>query len=204
MALHPSPRRPRVEPDSERAVTPLPARRILIIGNGGAGKSTLAAALGAYTDLPVIHLDRLYWRAGWEQTPRSEWVETLQQLMAPDAWILDGNYRGTLTERVERAAALVLLDPLTPVCLWRIVRRRLVARQTADLAEGCDERLDIEFVRYVAGYRRTHRLDAHAACATAARTGKRVLHIRGRVDPKQIAISLGHNGRVVRAQARCD
>ncbi len=99
---------------------------------------------------------------------RPLWVETLQQLMAPDAWILDGNYRGTLTERVERADALVLLDPLTPVCLWRIVRRRFGARQMADLAEGCDERLDIEFVRYVAG------LQAHSSpgCPCRVRHGR--------------------------------
>lgn len=171
MALHSPPLCLWVEPDPKHAVSLLPARRILIIGNGGAGKSTLAAALSAYTDLPVIHLDRLYWRAGWEQTPRSEWVETLRQLMAPDAWILDGNYRGTLGERLERADALVLLDPLTPVCLWRIVRRRFGVRQTADLAEGCDERLDIKSVRYVAGYRHTYRPDALAACATAASAG---------------------------------
>ncbi len=134
MALHSPPLCLWVEPDPEHAVSLLPARRILIIGNGGAGKSTLAAALSTDTDLPVIHLDRLYWRAGWEQTPRSEWVETLRQLIAPDAWILDGNYRGTLAERLERADALVLLDPLTPVCLWRIVRRRFGVRQTSPRA----------------------------------------------------------------------
>ena len=89
-----------------------------MIGNGGAGRSALAAALGARTGLPVVHLDRLYWRAGWEPRPREEWRRTLQELMHPDAWILDGNYRGTLADRLERADALVLLDPPTWRCLW--------------------------------------------------------------------------------------
>lgn len=169
-----------------------PARRVLVIGNGGAGKSTLAAALGARLDLPVVHLDRLYWRAGWTPTPRAEWVRTLERLTAADAWILDGNYRGTMAERLARADALVLLDPPTPLCLWRIVRRRFGSRRTADLADGCEERLDIGFVRYVAGYRRNQRRDALAACAAAERAGKRVVHVRGRADPTRIAAALGH------------
>ncbi len=182
------------EIEAERPVASRPAKRILVIGNGGAGKSTLAAALGRYTSLPVIHLDSLYWKPGWEQTPRSEWDETLQRLMAPDAWILDGNYRRTFAERIKRADAIVLLDPPTLVCLWRIVRRRFGARRTADLAEGCEERLEIGFVRYVAGFRRTHLPDALAMCASAEVMGKYVLHIRGRADPGSVAIALGYDG----------
>ena len=44
-------------------------RRALVIGSGGAGKSTLARELGARAGLPVVHLDRLYWRPGWTKTP---------------------------------------------------------------------------------------------------------------------------------------
>jgi shikimate kinase len=36
-------------------------RRILILGRGGAGKSTLAARLGATLALPVIELDKHFW-----------------------------------------------------------------------------------------------------------------------------------------------
>ena len=44
------------------------AKRILILGCGGAGKSTLARRLGAATGLPVVHLDGLYWQPGWLKT----------------------------------------------------------------------------------------------------------------------------------------
>ena len=166
------------------------ARRILIIGNGGAGKSTLAAALGVRLSLPVVHLDRLHWRPGWIPTPRAEWRRTLEALMAGDAWILDGNYRGTMAERVARADAIVWLDPPTAVCLWHVVRRRLRGRRTPDLAHGCEERLDADFVRYVARYRRVQRPDVLAACEAARRAGKRVVHVRGRARPDSIALAL--------------
>src|SRR5688572_11642762 len=42
--------------------------KVLVIGPGGAGKSTFANALGERTGLPVIHLDALYWRPGWVAT----------------------------------------------------------------------------------------------------------------------------------------
>ncbi len=38
-------------------------RRIMVIGSGGAGKSTFARELATRTGLRLIHLDRCYWRA---------------------------------------------------------------------------------------------------------------------------------------------
>ena len=41
-----------------------PYKKILIIGCGGAGKSTLAVKMGKRFELPVIHLDKLWWLPG--------------------------------------------------------------------------------------------------------------------------------------------
>jgi adenylate kinase family enzyme len=48
-------------------------RRVAVVGSSGAGKSTFARDLGARTGLPVVHLDRPFWRPGWVETPREEW-----------------------------------------------------------------------------------------------------------------------------------
>ncbi|MDZ8035131.1 hypothetical protein [Nostoc sp. DedSLP04] len=47
-------------------------KKILIIGSGGAGKSTLARELGTILSLEVIHLDAWYWNPGWVETPKTE------------------------------------------------------------------------------------------------------------------------------------
>ncbi|WP_229907829.1 hypothetical protein [Amycolatopsis oliviviridis] len=47
-------------------------RRIMVVGCSGAGKSTFSRRLGAALDLPVTHLDRLYWRPGWTPAPDAE------------------------------------------------------------------------------------------------------------------------------------
>ena len=59
----------------------MPMQRIVIIGSGGAGKSTLAQQLGARLDLPVIHLDALYWQPGWVETPRDALEVVVQEAL---------------------------------------------------------------------------------------------------------------------------
>ena len=47
--------------------------RVMIIGCGGAGKSTLARQLGEKTGLPVVHLDQIYWSPGnWQHLEKEE------------------------------------------------------------------------------------------------------------------------------------
>ena len=52
--------------------------RVMIIGCGGAGKSTLARQLGEVTGLPVVHLDKLFWKSGWVESSKAEIDEKTQ------------------------------------------------------------------------------------------------------------------------------
>ena len=134
---------------------PLPLlKRILIIGSGGAGKSTLARDLGAILDLPVIHLDQLYWKAGWEKPSKDEWAVTVDRVIAGKEWIMDGNFGGTLPQRIKRADAIILLDVSRWICLWRVARRAVKYRgmHRPDMAPGCQERFDLEFIRWIWNY----------------------------------------------------
>ena len=134
-------------------------RKVLVIGSGGAGKSTFAARLGERTGLPVLHLDTLYWRAGWREPPREEWDARVEELLRGDAWIMDGNYGRTLERRLAACDTVILLDLPRTLCLWRVIKRRLRFRGRArpDMNEGCRERLTWEFVRWVWTYRRERR-----------------------------------------------
>ena len=134
-------------------------KKILVIGSGGSGKSTLSKRLGEKLGLEVFHLDKFYWRSGWVKPDSNEWVQTVEELLIRDAWIIDGNYGGTLIRRVEACDTIVFLDLSKIVCLWRIFKRRLSYRQQArpDMAEGCFERLNLEFVSWVLNYSRRSR-----------------------------------------------
>ena len=99
------------------------AKRILILGCGGAGKSTLARRLGAATGLPVVHLDGLYWQPGWVAMERAAWRRTVENEIAKDAWIIDGNFGSSLELRLSRAQAAVYLNYSRAVCLAGVLRR---------------------------------------------------------------------------------
>jgi adenylate kinase family enzyme len=133
--------------------------RVLVIGSGGAGKSSFAAALAGKLGLPLIHLDAEYWSAGWTPTPPEEWAERVRALADRPRWVMDGNYGGTLELRLERCDTVVFLDLPPALCLWRVVKRwlRWAGRTRPDMAPGCRERLSWEFVTWVWRYRATRR-----------------------------------------------
>jgi adenylate kinase family enzyme len=128
-------------------------RRWLIVGGSGSGKSTLARRLGERLDLPVIHLDRHYWRSGWEPTPNEQWDRRVSQLAGGDAWVMDGNYSRTLHLRLPRAHRIVLLDRNPMLCLSRVLQR-IRTQPRPDIPADCPDRFpDREFLWWILSYR---------------------------------------------------
>ncbi|HKP82989.1 MAG TPA: DNA topology modulation protein [Pyrinomonadaceae bacterium] len=134
-------------------------RKVLVIGPGGAGKSTFARQLGEALDIKVNHLDSAYWRSGWSKPSEDEWVQTVTKLVSGDAWILDGNFGGTLELRLKHCDTIVFLDMSRLLCLGRVFKRRLLYRNRSrpDMAEGCNEKLDLEFILWIWNYSRRSR-----------------------------------------------
>jgi adenylate kinase family enzyme len=126
-------------------------KKILIIGSGGAGKSTLAARLGEATGIEVVHLDRLHWKPNWTGTPKDEWREIVRQQLEKNEWIIDGNFGGTMEMRLRACDTVIFLDFPRRVCLYRAVKRALTYynKTRPDMGEGCNEKLDFEFLHWV-------------------------------------------------------
>jgi len=140
-------------------------KRILIVGCSGAGKTTLAKELGKRLELPVHHLDRLWWRPGWAHVSREDFDAGLAEILKTDRWIIDGDYSRTLPERLKYADAVILLDYSRTLCLFRALKRiaRFRGNVRPDMAEGCPERFDREFLRYVWNFHRDMRPRVEAA-----------------------------------------
>ncbi|WIX99824.1 DNA topology modulation protein FlaR [Amycolatopsis mongoliensis] len=96
--------------------------RVLVLGCGGAGKSTFARRLGARTGLPVVELDSVFWPVGWS---RVDWGVRQRELVAGPKWILDGDLGpyDALEVRAAAADTAVLLNPSPLRCAWRALRR---------------------------------------------------------------------------------
>lgn len=119
-------------------------QRILIIGNAGAGKSTFARLLAQKLQLPLVHLDRLYWTGNWEHLERAEFDRLLQQELNKPQWIIDGNFSRTLPHRLAWCDTVFFLDLPTWVCLWGITRRIFThyGKTRPDMGGNCPEYFD--------------------------------------------------------------
>ncbi len=126
-------------------------QKVAIIGSAGAGKSTLAKQLGSILNLPVYHLDRFFWKPGWVPTEKADWDAFLSELVKKDLWIIDGNYGRTFDIRFQEADTIIYLDMSTLLTIYRIIKRRIMyhGKTRPDLNEGCPEKLDWEFIKWV-------------------------------------------------------
>jgi len=100
-------------------------RRVVIVGPGAAGKTTLATQLAQITGVPAIELDALFWQPGLTPAPPDQWAATQLQLVGQPSWILDGDLGpyDVIDIRLQAADTVVFLD-FSPVrCAWRAIRR---------------------------------------------------------------------------------
>jgi len=144
----------------------------MVIGSGGAGKSVFSLELARRTGLPVIHLDREYWGAGWQPMPEDRWEARIRELVRRDRWIMDGNFGGTIPIRIAAADTVVFLDLPRLVCLWSVIRRWATFRSDArpDMTPGNADKLDLRFLQWIWGYPRTRRPGIAAQLAALPQT----------------------------------
>lgn len=144
--------------------------KIAVLGYSGAGKSTLAARLGDMYGLPVLHLDSVHFLPNWEERELSEKRRIVADFMSGnDGWVIDGNYSAQFREeRLEQADMIVLMLFDRFSCLWRVIKRyrRFRGKTRPDMGEGCNEKLDFEFVRWVLhdGRTKKKKADYKAIC----------------------------------------
>ncbi len=150
----------------------------MILGPGAAGKSVLASRLGDITGLPVIELDKRFWRPGLAATPPAQWADIQRALVRPEKWIMDGDLGpyDVIGVRLQAADTIVFLDFPRWRCAWRAIRR---SRERAD------------FWRWLWNYRRHSRPLIRQAIATHAdRAGLHVL-----TTPRAIERFVAQTGR---------
>ncbi|HET9059759.1 MAG TPA: hypothetical protein VFN61_07545 [Acidimicrobiales bacterium] len=89
----------------------------MIVGPGGAGKSTFAKRLAAATGTEPTEIDKLFWQGGLRPLSVEEWEALQEATFSGDAWIADGDLGpyDSIHVRLRRAGTVVMLD----VSLWR-------------------------------------------------------------------------------------
>ena len=141
--------------------------KIAVIGYSGSGKSTLARTLGAFYHCKVLHLDTVQFTPNWVERDREESITMVRDFLdREESWVIDGNYSWCLQERrLEEADRIIFMDFGRWTCLSRAWKRYRTYRGKSrpDMTEGCDEKLDWEFIRWILWDGRTAERKAHFA-----------------------------------------
>lgn len=134
-------------------------KRVLIIGCGGAGKSTLSRLLHEKTGIPVVHLDKLYWYGVWKHLDKDEFAARLIPELEKDSFIMDGNFLGTLPMRLEYSDSVIFLDYPRIVCLLGALKRVIsnYGKTREDMGGECAEKFDFEFIKWIWNFKKITR-----------------------------------------------
>ncbi len=103
-----------------------PMSRIVIIGNAGGGKSTLARKLAQRCGLRHVEIDSLIWQQGWKPTPAEIYERQHAEIIAGDDWLIDGLGRqATIADRIARATDIILIDMPLWMHFWLAAERQI-------------------------------------------------------------------------------
>jgi len=100
-------------------------RKILIIGNGGSGKTTLSLKLARTLNHPVLHLDGLYWIDGWKKNSFEDFENRTHEFMKSDCWIIEGTPMHDIQFRLNQADTIIFLDINRALCILRLLKRAI-------------------------------------------------------------------------------
>ncbi|MGM9988590.1 MAG: DNA topology modulation protein [Bacillaceae bacterium] len=161
---------------------------MVIIGSGGSGKSTFSRKLSEKIEVEVYHLDAILWKPNWQLTSREEQIKIQTKLIQKEQWIIDGNYGATMDIRLKAADTIIYLDMPRILCLYRVLKRRIQYHNKTrpDMREGCAEKMDMEFLKWVWNYPNTKR-PSLLETLNELKKEKQVIHLK---SPKEVRVFL--------------
>lgn len=120
--------------------------KIIVIGCPGGGKSTFSKLLHKKINIPLFHLDNLFWNNDKTHVTREVFDKRLNDVLVQDNWIIDGNYSRTLEKRLKMSDTVFFLDLPTDICLNGANAR--IGKKREDMP-WIEQELDKEFKQYI-------------------------------------------------------
>ena len=134
--------------------------KIAIIGFSGTGKSTLARKLSKFYSIPALHLDACHFKPNWVERTDEDMTSIVSKFLSENNdWIIEGNYIRICKERFKEADVVIYLSYNRFACLKNVIHRYRTYKNSTrpDMADGCAEKLDKEFISWVFYKGRTKR-----------------------------------------------
>ncbi len=118
--------------------------KIIVIGNMASGKTTFSKALAEKLNLPLVHLDKIFWCGKWHHISKENFDKILEEELQKDSWIIDGNYNRTIPRRLKECDTVFYFDLPIITCLWNSTKRVIknYGKTRDDMGGYCPERFD--------------------------------------------------------------
>ncbi len=108
---------------------PQKINKIVVLGNGGSGKSYFSRKLSQVLHLDVIHLDRYYWNLD-KSSSADRWAQIHKTLIQKPNWIIEGTQLNCLQERIDAADLVIWLDTNIVICIFRLFAKHFFSQKT--------------------------------------------------------------------------
>jgi len=131
-------------------------KKVIVIGCAGSGKSVFSRSFASVADLPLYHLDNIWWREDGSNVARDEFDSVLGDILAREEWIIDGNYQRTMEWRLSECDTVVFFDLPADVCIDGIKARKGTERPDMPW-KNAPEDDDDEFMEFIRNYNVSHR-----------------------------------------------
>ena len=121
------------------------SQRVLILGNGGSGKTWLANKLAQRLKIAAVELDSLHWMQGGfsQRRPPDEAKGAVRDAAALDAWIIEGVFGWLAREALSRTTILVWLVIPEDECVENLKKRPIKSGEDEEsrsaLFQWCSE-----------------------------------------------------------------
>ena len=123
--------------------------KVILLGNAGAGKSTLSRKLIAKHPAARLSLDEVAFQNGTERRPLEDSIEDVERWIADnESWIIEGCYADIIEPVLKHCYELIFLNPGVDTCIAHCLSRPWEPEKFGSRHEQ-DENLDnlLEWVR---------------------------------------------------------
>ncbi len=129
-------------------------RKILIVGDAGRGKTTLAKNFSKETRIPYYQTDDYLWKVKFTiPNDKKKSEEEISEIYKKSEWIIEGTTRRLFRKGIEKADVIYLLEFNSIFYQYYYLIKRFLTRKNERIIDICRLLKHVTYKKFKKGYR---------------------------------------------------